>query len=635
MAFVSRVLNRLRSQQFRATQVLILALGLGGYTIGLKIARIIGQRDAPVGIWAGQQVFSDIAFALGWLVLSVALMLLPTSDKARKTSLVFIYAFSTVAVIFTFFHHEVAVRTGSSLTLALIQYLLSAPAEVGVVLGSEVSVGSVLRLLLGLALVLVVPRVLAPPVHRALTRRPRIQTVVERVQTRSSWRLMVPVSVVLLAVLSTWSPATASAQFSRTAVTNLVMTPIERARAIPEIDPNTVTIPDPATTTLTPTSDTDQRNVVIMMLESQRATEVLPETSQPVTPVLDSLRETSLVAEQAYSILPHTSKAITSVHCGSEPPFDNENTEADDNGLAAKCLPELLSEQGYETAFFQSATQHFERRSNLVDNLGFEYFKSVDMMDNTGFSKAGYFGYEDEIMLEPSAEWLSQVQDPFALSYLTVSAHHDYSLPGVEQIDFVDDPTLNEYLNGVHYQDQFVGKVIDQFKELGLYDDTVFVVVGDHGEAFGEHGGRQHDDDLYDEGVRVPLLVHAPGVVDAGTYDEPIQQSTVTPTLLDVLGYDIENSAITTQSLLQPAEGDPVYMTCLVRGDCVASVEDNMKYIHWFGDRQDQVYDLTSDPGETVNLVNDMDPDWLEERRLGVLNWWLTNDVRYSKIRGE
>ncbi|NHB83872.1 sulfatase-like hydrolase/transferase [Tessaracoccus sp. HDW20] len=69
------------------------------------------------------------------------------------------------------------------------------------------------------------------------------------------------------------------------------------------------------------------------------------------------------------------------------------------------------------------------------------------------------------------------------LGMLTVSGHHDYKLPGVTPIDFVDNPMLNEYLNGIHYQDQFVSHVIDMFKELGLYENTVFVVTGDHGEG--------------------------------------------------------------------------------------------------------------------------------------------------------
>jgi hypothetical protein len=59
-----------------------------------------------------------------------------------------------------------------------------------------------------------------------------------------------------------------------------------------------------------------------------------------------------------------------------------------------------------------------------------------------------YFGYEDDIMLEPSREWMDRDRaHPFLLSYLTVTAHHDWRLPdAIERQHFVDDPKLNDYL---------------------------------------------------------------------------------------------------------------------------------------------------------------------------------------------
>ncbi|NHB83873.1 sulfatase-like hydrolase/transferase [Tessaracoccus sp. HDW20] len=142
---------------------------------------------------------------------------------------------------------------------------------------------------------------------------------------------------------------------------------------------------------------------MLITLESQRATSTLPETRQPVTPFLDSLAEESLRPERGYSLLPHTSKSITAVTCGMAPPLDDENTEADPGSLPGKCLPELLAEQGYATAYFQTATEHFERRRGTTANFGYRDFFPVDEMSKAGFSKANYFGYEDDIMLGPSA----------------------------------------------------------------------------------------------------------------------------------------------------------------------------------------------------------------------------------------
>ncbi len=74
------------------------------------------------------------------------------------------------------------------------------------------------------------------------------------------------------------------------------------------------------------------------------------------------------------------------------------------DGIPARCLPDLLRDQGYRTAFFQSATEDFERRGQVVVNRGYEAFYPVETMDKGGFEKANYFGYEDDVMLEPSRE---------------------------------------------------------------------------------------------------------------------------------------------------------------------------------------------------------------------------------------
>src|SRR5690606_13236958 len=227
------------------------------------------------------------------------------------------------------------------------------------------------------------------------------------------------------------------------------------------------------------------------------------------------------------------------MYCGIEPPLDTANTESDERGVASRCLPTLLAEQGYRTGFFQSAVENYDRRRALItEQLGFEHFDSVDTMPTQGFGKSNYFGYEDDVMLAPSREWVEQSDEPFLLGYLTVTAHHDYAMPdGFETEHLSDDPELNGYLNGLRYQDRFVGKVIQQFKDLGLYEDTIFVITGDHGEGFGEHQLRQHDNTIYQEGVLVPLIVHDPQRFSGGErVATPVQHPAILPTVTDLLG---------------------------------------------------------------------------------------------------
>ena len=126
-------------------------------------------------------------------------------------------------------------------------------------------------------------------------------------------------------------------------------------------------------------------------------------------------------------------------------------------------------------------------------------------------------------------------------TYLGVTGHHDYrpiDRYGLEE--YSEDSALNHYQNSVRYLDFFVKNVIDQYKDLGLYDDTIFVIYGDHGEGFGEHDLNQHDNTIYQEGLKVPFLIHDPGRFGSGKRVETLtDQADTLPTVLDLLGYKV------------------------------------------------------------------------------------------------
>ena len=90
-------------------------------------------------------------------------------------------------------------------------------------------------------------------------------------------------------------------------------------------------------------------------------------------------------------------------------------------------------------------------------------------------------------MLEPSKEWLEENGDePFLAEYLTGTGHDDYRCLSTRygSEDFAEDEELNRYLNCLRYQDIFLKNLLDQYKEMGLYEKTIFVIYGDHGEGF-------------------------------------------------------------------------------------------------------------------------------------------------------
>jgi phosphoglycerol transferase MdoB-like AlkP superfamily enzyme len=340
--------------------------------------------------------------------------------------------------------------------------------------------------------------------------------------------------------------------------------------------------------------------------------------------------------ERAYAVVPHTSKAIVASLCGIPPPLDTAKTESEPGIIPARCLPDLLKEHGYRTAFFQSATEDFERRPRLVENIGYEDFFATQDMSKKGFQKTNYFGYEDNIMLDPSREWLEDNGDgPFLATYLTATGHHQYVVPDrYGKKTFVEDKEYNRYLNAMRYQDFFLMNLFAQYKDLGLYDDTTFIIFGDHGEGFDEHGLKQHDNTIYDEGLHIPLILHQPGRWEGGEQIEPaVDELDILPTVADLLGYRIEGGTYPGASMLSPPEHRTLRASCYHVRTCLASMRDDKKYIYNYGNKPDEYFDLARDPQERHNIIEQQSEEKIEVLRKDLLRWEARIEASYEQQR--
>ncbi len=341
-------------------------------------------------------------------------------------------------------------------------------------------------------------------------------------------------------------------------------------------------------------------------------------------PFLNELAKRSLLAERAYTTIPNTLKASIAVNCGIEPDL-RPGIAAKSGAVLARSLPNLLKDQGYRTVFFQSSTENFENFGDLAKNLGYQEYYPLESMGTEGFERSNYFGYEDDIMLKPSEQWLKERGDaPFVVAYLTGTAHHDYEPPArYGRAHFTEDELLDRYLNCLRYQDFFLRNLFDQYKRLGLYENTVFVIYGDHGEGFGEHGRYVHENNPYEESLKVPLIIHDPKRFRSGERVEELANHTdILPTVLDLLGYEVKNGTYPGYSLLRPIPEDRTLMlSCFNKDKCLASVKGSEKYIYHYGDQPDELFDLSKDPLEEHNLASERREKELAKRREELLAW--------------
>ncbi len=624
----TRIASRLRGLLAFEDWVYVLSLlvPLFLYNVALKVIRIATQLNVPGPLGFADQMRSDVFFNLGYAALWIGLFAIARSRPGRAAVLAAFHLLCLLLPVLTTAAHFYYKTTGSTLDYSLIALTLTSFNEIQGVIASEMT-----GLHWGLLSGVLFYGIAGPAViTRLVTGDWHVPVWTGGASGRAGGAraaLAACLAAGAFVLLSTLPSATGVGNyFARDAIVNMVLNEVATARIEEPQVISSVSVEDlPTDTRLVATPRMEKRNVVLVFLESVRARSATPYNPElETTPFLDELAQDSLMAENAYAVVPHTSKSMVAAHCGVEPPLDTNMTESEPDAIPARCLPELLAEQGYRTVFFQSATENFERRRALVQNFGYEEFYPLESMDTEGYDQVNYFGYEDDIMLEPSRRWLQQNGDgPFMATYLTVTSHHDYNVPpDFDTKEFSEKELVNKYQNTVHYQDAFLEKLFRQYKELGLYEKTIFVVMADHGEGFGEHGLYQHDNTIYNEGIKIPLLIHDPRRFEGGeVVKTPVQNLVVLPTVADLLGYRIEGGEYRGRSLLDPLKPRPLKVSCWVENRCLALIDGDEKYIYHFGHREEEYFDLSEDPLEKDNIIGRQKEERIDRLRNELLFW--------------
>jgi lipoteichoic acid synthase len=593
------------------------------YNLALK-AYDVTSRPEKHGLGRTLKLMrSDVFFNLGYALLWIGLFGVVRRGPLRRVMVFLFHVTTMLAAIVRASAHEYFRETGTALDYDIVALWLPRPKDVK----QMITLPPRARVLLAVALFY---WTLGPwIVSRALGRlRGWPAGAPDEMPRRASFFLG-PLGLILqalgfgsLSLLTGPGTPGAGKSFARDPFVNLIVTGVKAAMT--REDTGAAGEHPAVGTRLVWTPRTESRNVVLVHLESIRARSVTPYNKKlKTTPFLDELAKKSLLVERAYTIIPNSLKASISVNCGIEPSL-RAAVEAEPGGIPAPCLACLLKEQGYRTVFFQSATQKFMYFGDQAKNLGYKEYYPVETMDTEGFERSNYFGYEDEVMLKPSEEWLKKCgEKPFVAEYLTSTGHHDYFPPRrYRHEDFVEDDKLNRYLNSVRYLDYFVKNLIEQYKRLGLYKETIFIIFGDHGEGFGERGRYVHEDNPYEESLKIPLIIHAPWRFEHGERVEELANLTdILPTVLDLLGYEVKGGKYPGYSLLRPLpEERTLFFSCTNRDKCLASIKGHEKYIHHYGDQPDEFFDLSEDPLEKRNLLDERAEE-AGKRREELLAW--------------
>jgi len=346
-------------------------------------------------------------------------------------------------------------------------------------------------------------------------------------------------------------------------------------------------------------------NVVLIVLESTRRDETtLAGPGAPAkTPNLVALAARGLELTHARSAIPQTTKSVWSMLCGRLPLL--ESTVFENSGtLGLQCVPSILDAAGWRTGFFQSAIGRFEDRPRLVGALGFREFLSSEHITS---QILGYLAAEDGVLVAPFGAWLDQAKgQPFFATLLTAATHHPYDLSEVHaaRLKAAGAPHASErerYDRQIEAADRMIGEVVAALDQRGLTEHTIVIVVGDHGEGFGDKGVKQHGSNFFEESLRVPFVIAGPGV-PVRKDDAATTLVDLAPTLLELLGTSISAAASRVthaRSVLREAPRDRVLpFACFYDNACRGFVRNDTKVVYVPETGQAFSYDLVADPDE-------------------------------------
>lgn len=276
------------------------------------------------------------------------------------------------------------------------------------------------------------------------------------------------------------------------------------------------------------------RNVVLILLESAGAQYLRPygAANDPM-PNLTEVSRAALVFENAYAVYPESIKALFSVICSRYPAMyaDAESHAS----VATPSVAAVLRATGYRTALFHSGRFMYLGMESVINNRGYEVLEDAGAI---GGNHESSFGIDETSTVRRALAWVDSLSrnERFFLTYLPIAGHHPYYVP--EPGPFPEKTESDRYLNALHYADAALGVLLEGLKERGLDARTLFVIFGDHGQAFGQHEGNYgHSLFVYEENLRVPFLIAAPGLItDEVRVARPISLIDAAPTILDLFG---------------------------------------------------------------------------------------------------
>lgn len=226
--------------------------------------------------------------------------------------------------------------------------------------------------------------------------------------------------------------------------------------------------------------DTGPRNIVFLMLESHTAQVIEELGGEPgVCPNMSRLIREGILFQNIYGSGYRTDQGIVSVLAGYPAQPDQSIILLEDKASKLASIPKILKEKGYSTAFFYGGELTFANLGLWLANQRFD--KIVSERDFSSAEQTQRWGADDGVVLNRIIQEINGMKQPFFASALTLSLHPPYDVPFQSQWTAHNDH--DKFLNSAAFVDQALGAFFAKAATQTWYDQTIFVLVADHGAS--------------------------------------------------------------------------------------------------------------------------------------------------------
>jgi lipoteichoic acid synthase len=371
------------------------------------------------------------------------------------------------------------------------------------------------------------------------------------------------------------------------------------------------------------------KNVIFFVLESVPARYISAYSGRTdVTPNIHKYQNASLIISDAYAHMPATNSSLVSILGSVYPMISYRFISKEFPDMDWPTVSSELKRKNYSTGFFHASDNRYQNIGEFLSYRRFDRisdFTTIRCSKNVlkGSTKEWKYldGVDEECMIDDFSKWLSgqKIQQPFFVTLWTAQTHYPYFASGKEKNFRVKDKNLNRYLNALSYSDQMFGQLMDILKKRGLYESTLVVIAGDHGEAFGEHRQMGHAVHLYEENIRVPLILINPGLFHGQRLNSIAGHVDIAPTVFDLLGIDSPDQW-QGHSLLDSGRVQRTFFFNPRTDYLIGYRTGRYKVIFNYTDQKPMVFDLEKDPGELSDIAEQM-PELVMQSEFRLAQW--------------